>query len=40
MTAAMALDTAAKTGSLDAVKKTFGDAAATCKACHDSYKSK
>lgn len=40
MTAAVALDAAAKTGSLDAVKKTFGEAAASCKACHDSYKSK
>ena len=40
MTAAVALDAAAKTGSLDAVKKTFGDAAASCKACHDAYKFK
>jgi cytochrome c556 len=40
ITAAVALDAAAKTGSLDAVKKTFGDAAASCKACHDAYKSK
>ncbi len=40
MTAAVALDAAAKTGSLDAVTKTFGDAAASCKACHDAYKFK
>lgn len=40
MTATVALDAAARTGSLEAVKKTFGDAAATCKACHDAYKSK
>ena len=40
MTAAVALDAAAKTGNLDAVKKAFGDTAATCKACHDAYKSK
>lgn len=32
------LQAAARTGNLDAVKKTFGDAAATCKACHDAYR--
>jgi cytochrome c556 len=40
MTAVMALDAAAKTGNLDAIKKSFGEAAASCKACHDSYKLK
>lgn len=38
--AAAALNTAAKTGNLDAIKKAFGDTAATCKACHDDYRSK
>lgn len=33
-----ALSAASKTGNLDAVKKTFGDAAASCKACHDSFR--
>lgn len=32
------LQAAARTGNLDAVKKTFGEAAATCKACHDAYR--
>ncbi|TSE34591.1 Cytochrome c' [Tepidimonas fonticaldi] len=32
------LEAATRTGSLDAVKKSFGDAAATCKACHDAYR--
>ncbi|MEW6695658.1 Cytochrome c' [Tepidimonas thermarum] len=32
------LEAATRTGNLDAVKKTFGDAAATCKACHDAYR--
>jgi len=32
------LDAAAKTGNLDAVKKAFGETAATCKACHDAYR--
>lgn len=40
VTATVALDAAARTGSLDAVKKSFGEAAASCKACHDAYKSK
>ncbi|PRD65399.1 c-type cytochrome [Malikia granosa] len=40
VSATVALDAAARTGSLDAVKKSFGEAAASCKACHDSYKSK
>lgn len=30
----------AKTGNLDAIKTSFGAAAQTCKACHDSYRSK
>lgn len=34
------LAVAAKTGNLDALKTAFADTAATCKACHDSYKSK
>ncbi|GAB3191673.1 c-type cytochrome [Hydrogenophaga aquatica] len=38
MTSVAALDAAARTGSLDAVKKSFGDAAASCKACHDAYR--
>ncbi|MDM7457268.1 MAG: cytochrome c [Tepidimonas sp.] len=38
MKAVAELDAAARTGNLDAVKKTFGDAAATCKACHDAYR--
>ena len=29
---------AAKTNNLDNLKKAFGDAAATCKACHDNYR--
>lgn len=32
------LEAATRTGNLDAVKKSFGDAAATCKACHDAYR--
>jgi cytochrome c556 len=38
MVAAVALDAAAKTGNLDAIKKAFGETAATCKACHDAYR--
>lgn len=38
MVSAVALDAAAKTGNLDAVKKAFGDTAASCKACHDAYR--
>lgn len=38
MASAVALDAAAKTGNLDAVKKAFGDTAASCKACHDNYR--
>lgn len=34
------LAAAAKTGSLDNLKKAFGDTASSCKACHDSYRSK
>lgn len=36
--AAAALHEATKTGNLDAVKKAFGETAATCKACHDAYR--
>jgi len=35
---AVKLDAAAKTGNLDAIKKAFGDTAASCKACHDAYR--
>ncbi|TSE30158.1 cytochrome c [Tepidimonas taiwanensis] len=38
MKAVADLEAATRTGNLDAVKKTFGDAAATCKACHDAYR--
>lgn len=31
------VQTAAKTGSLDAIKAAFGGAGASCKACHDAY---
>lgn len=34
------LAVAAKSGNLDALKTAFADTAATCKACHDSYKTK
>jgi cytochrome c556 len=34
------LNTAAKSGNLDAIKKTFGAAGQTCKACHDNYRKK
>lgn len=34
------LATAAKTGNLDTLKTAFGEAAKTCKACHDAYRSK
>ena len=32
------LNTAAKAGSLDALKVAFGPAAASCKACHDNFR--
>lgn len=32
------LNTAAKTGNLDALKTAFGAAGQTCKACHDAYR--
>jgi cytochrome c556 len=35
---AVKLDAAAKTGNLDAIKKAFGETAASCKACHDAYR--
>lgn len=34
------LNAAAKVGNLDALKLAFGETAATCKACHDSYRNK
>ena len=34
------LNTAAKTGNLDQIKAAFGEAAKTCKACHDDYREK
>lgn len=34
------LSVAAKSGSLDQLKATFGAAAQTCKACHDAYRQK
>ncbi len=40
MAEAVKLQAAAKMGNLDALKAAFGDTAATCKACHDSYKNK
>lgn len=33
------LSAAAKTGNIDNLKTAFGSAAASCKACHDSYRS-
>lgn len=36
--AAAALKTAATQGSLDAVKKPFGDVGQSCKSCHDSFR--
>ena len=38
MASTVALDAAAKTGNLDALKKAFGETAASCKACHDAYR--
>lgn len=38
MKAVADLEAATRTGNLDAVKKAFSDAAATCKACHDAYR--
>lgn len=32
------LDTAAKSGNADSLKAAFGEAAKTCKACHDAYR--
>lgn len=41
MQAAVAkLNTAAKVGNLESLKAAFGPAAATCKACHDDFRSK
>jgi cytochrome c556 len=38
--AAADLNTAAKSGNLDQIKKAFGATSQTCKSCHDSYKDK
>ena len=32
------LNAAAKTGNLDQIKASFGEAAKTCKACHDHFR--
>ncbi len=40
MKAAADLNTAAKSGNLEQIKKAFGATGQTCKACHDSYKEK
>ena len=40
MKAAADLETAAKSGNLDQIKKAFGATGQTCKACHDSYRDK
>ena len=37
---AVKLAAAAKTGNLDNLKAAFGDAAGTCKSCHDAYRNK
>jgi cytochrome c556 len=34
------LDVAAKSGNLDQIKTAFGDAAQSCKACHDNFRAK
>uniref|UniRef100_B1XVS9 Cytochrome c prime n=1 Tax=Polynucleobacter necessarius subsp. necessarius (strain STIR1) TaxID=452638 RepID=B1XVS9_POLNS len=34
------LNTAAQSGDLESIKKTFGAAGATCKGCHDDFKKK
>lgn len=34
------LNTAAKSGDLDSIKKAFGEAGKSCKACHDNYRKK
>ncbi len=34
------LNTAAKSGDLESIKKAFGAAGQTCKACHDNYRKK
>jgi cytochrome c556 len=36
----VALNAAAKTGNLDAIKTAFGPAGASCKTCHDAYQAK
>lgn len=40
MKAAADLNTAAKSGNLDQLKKAFGATGQTCKACHDDYRDK
>ena len=39
-TESVKLAAAAKTGNLDNLKAAFGEAAKTCKACHDAYRNK
>lgn len=39
-TESVKLAAAAKTGNLDNLKTAFGEAAKTCKACHDAYRNK
>ncbi|MGQ9724742.1 MAG: c-type cytochrome [Tepidimonas sp.] len=38
MKAVADLEATTRTGNLDAIKKSFGETAATCKACHDAYR--
>ena len=33
-------DLAAKSGDLETIKKAFGEAGKSCKACHDNYRKK
>ncbi len=40
MKATADLDTAAKSGNLDQIKKAFGATGQACKACHDNYRDK
>ena len=38
LTALATLNEATRTGNLEALRRTFGEAAATCKACHDNFR--
>jgi cytochrome c556 len=40
VTAVASLNSAAQSGDLDAIKKTFGAAGQTCKTCHEDFKKK